>query len=205
MFVVLMYVSFSVTTGRRVCADTARPLRRGPPTERGRSVALYRCGCRRRGPPAPGPACRQRGGFLIGGTVPFFPPAPARPISASACLVSWRYRSASPSAVPHPYSCFRSGSVGGSVAPRGAVGGSVGGSVAPGELSAVRSCLPDRPRPHLALFRRAWCPGGAAAIFPSVPARPIRAFVRSGFGGLERPSRIPIAVRSEFARRPESR
>lgn len=189
MFVVLMYVSFSVTTGRRVCADTARPLRRGPPTERGRSVALYRYGCRRRGPPAPGPACRQRGGFLIGGTVPFCPPAPARPISALACLVSWRYRSASPSAVPHPFSCFRSGSV--------------GGSVAPGELSAVRSCLPDRPRPHLALFRHAWCPGGAAAIFPSVPARPIRVFVRSPFGG-RWPSRIPIVVRSKFAQRPES-
>lgn len=92
MFVVLMYVSFSVTTGRRVCADTARPLRRGPPTERGRSVALYRCGCRRRGPPAPGPACRQRGGFLSAVPCPFFrphPPALSVPCRASSCF---RYR-----------------------------------------------------------------------------------------------------------------
>ena len=86
----------------------------------------------------------------------------------------------------------------------GAVGVSVGGSVATWELSAIRTCLPDRPRPRLALFRRAWYPGGTVTVFPAVPARPFRAFVRSGFGGLERPSRIPIAVRSKFARRPES-
>lgn len=88
--------------------------------------------------------------------------------------------------------------------PRGAVGGSVGGSVAPWELSAVRSCLPDRPRPRLALFWRAWCPGGTDPFYPAVPARPFRVFVRSGFGGRRRPSRIPIAVRSKFARRSES-
>ena len=127
----------SVSTGRRVCADAARPLRRGPPAERGRAVALYRYGCWRRGHPTPVPACQQRGGLLIGGTVPFCPPAPARPISASACLVSWRYRPAFPSAVPHPFSCFRSVSV----------GGSVGGSVATGDLSAVRSFLPARRAP----------------------------------------------------------
>lgn len=71
-----MHVPFSVTTGRRVCADAARPLRRGPPAERGRAVALYRYGCRRRGPPAPGPACRQRGGFLSAVPCPFFRPHP---------------------------------------------------------------------------------------------------------------------------------
>ena len=96
-------------------------------------MALCRYGCRRRGPPTPGPACRQRGGLLIGGTVPFCPPAPARPISALACLVSWWYRSAFPSAVPHPFSCFRSVSV--------------GGSVATWEQSAVRSFLPTRRAP----------------------------------------------------------
>ena len=146
-----MYVPFSVTTGRRVCADASRPLRRGPPAERGRAVALCRYGCRRRGPPAPGPACRQRGGLLIGGTVPFCPSVPARPISASACLVSWRYRSALPSAVPHPYSCFRSGSVGGSVAPGESSAGLSAGLSPPGSFRrSVRSC-------------------------PSVPARPISA------------------------------
>lgn len=130
------------------------------------------------------------GAVGFGGTDSSCPPAPARPICALACLVLWRCRSAFPSAVPHPFSCFRSGSV--------------GGSVATWELSAIRSFLPDRPRPRLALFRRAWCPGGATAIFPSVPARPIRVFVRSGFGGLERPSKIPIAARSKFVRRSES-
>lgn len=87
---------------------------------------------------------------------------------------------------------------------RGSVGGSVGGSVATGEPSAIRSCLPDRPRPRLALFQRAWHSGGTAPGLPSVPARPIRAFVRSGFGGRRRPSRIPIGAQSKFAHRPES-
>lgn len=76
MFVVLMYVPFSVTTGRRVCADASRPLRWGPPIERGRAVALCRYGCRRRGPPAPGPACRQRGGLLTAVPSAFVRPHP---------------------------------------------------------------------------------------------------------------------------------
>lgn len=62
------------------------------------------------------PPGRRRRALGFGGTIPFCPPAPARPISVLACLVPWRYRSAFPSAVPHPFSCFRSGSVGGSVA-----------------------------------------------------------------------------------------
>ena len=136
-----MYVPFSVTTGRRVCADASRPLRRAPPAERGRAVALYRYCCRRRGPPAPGPACRQRGGLLIGGTVPFCPPAVPRPISALACLVFCRYRSAFPTAVPHPYSFLRSGSVGGSVATGEPSAGLSAGLSPPGSRRrSVRSC-----------------------------------------------------------------
>lgn len=151
MFFVRIAAPFPVSTGRRVCADTSRPLRRGPPAERGRAVALYRYGCQRRGPPAPGPACWQRGGLLIGGTVPFCPPAPARPISASACPVLLAACPAFPSAVPHPYSCFRSGSV--------------GGSVAPGESSAVRSFLPYRRAPPYQCFG-----------VPGIPAVPLRFF-----------------------------
>lgn len=180
MFVVLMYVSFSVTTGRRVCADAARPLRWVPPIERGRAVALYRYGCRRRGPPAPGPACRQRGGFLIGGTVPFYPPAPARPISALACLVSWRYRSAFPSAVPHPFSCFRSGSVGGSVTPgEPSAGLSAGLSPPWSRRRSVRSCPSVVPRPVSAsaclAFRR------YRRSFSVRPAPPYQCFRSVGF------------------------
>lgn len=58
--------------------------------------------------------------------------------------------------------------------------------------------------PTLSVLWRAWCSGGTVAVFPSAPPRPISAFVRSGFGGLERPSRIPIAARNKFVRRSES-
>ena len=166
-----MYVPFSVTTGRRVCADTSRPLRRGPPTERGRAVALCRYGCQRRGPPAPGPACWQRGGLLIGGTVPFCPPAPARPISASACPVLLAACPAFPSAVPHPFSCFRSGSVGGSVAPGESSAGLSAGLSPPGSFRrSVCSCPSAVPHPISALaclaFRRYRC---GFSVHPAPP------------------------------------
>lgn len=179
-----------VSTGRRVCADASRPLRRVPPAERGRAVALCRYGCQRRGGAAPAPACWQRGGICLCGTVPVCPTVPARPISASACPLLLAVRSGYPAAPSLPFSCLRSGSA--------------GGSVAPVEQSAVRSCLPNRPRPHLSLARRAWCPSGTVPIYPTVPARPIRVFVRSPFGGRKRPSRIPTADRSKFDRRSES-
>lgn len=173
-----MYVPSPVTTGRRVCADASRPLRRGPPAERGRAVALCRYGCRRRGPPAPGPACRQRGGLLIGGTVPFCPPAPARPISASACPVLL--------AVPFGFTVRR--------APPLFVLSF--GLSRPGErLPAVPFVLALPPRPARSVLWRASLFRRCRPFFGGRRARPISAFVRSPFGG-RWPSRIPIAVRS---------
>lgn len=174
-------------------------------------------------PPSRGAGPWRCAGMAAGGVGP----PPRGPLAGSVAGFYRRYRSLLPARTRPPYQCVGvpgvlAVSFGFSIrrAPplfvfsfgvcrrvcrhRGAVGGSVGGSVAPGELSAVRSCLPDRPRPRLALFRRAWCPGGTVTVFPTVPARPVRVFVRSGFGGLERPSRIPIAARSKFVRRPES-
>lgn len=181
-----MYVPFSVTTGRRVCADTARPLWWGPPTKRGRPVALYRYGCRRRGPPTPGPACRQRGGFLIGGTVPFCPSAPARPISASACLVSWRYRCSFSVRARPPLFVLSFG------------------LSRPGErLPAVPFVLALPPRPARSVLWRASLFRRYHPFFGGRRARPFSAFVRSPFGG-RWPSRISIAVRSKFAQRSKS-
>lgn len=130
-------------------------------------MALYRYCCQRRGPPAPGPACWQRGGLLIGGTVPFCPPAPARPISASACPILLAACPAFPSAVPHPYSCFRSGSVGGSVATGEPSTGLSAGLSPPGSFRrSVRVC-PTVP----ALAWRCFGVPGALAV-PLQFARP---------------------------------
>ena len=73
---------------------------------------------------------------------------------------------------------------------RGVVDGSVGGSVATGESSMGLSAGLLPPGSRRWVCRRVCRHLGA-----------VGGSVRSGFGGRRRPSRIPIAVRSKFARR----
>ena len=161
---------FSVSTGRRVCADTSRPLRRAPPAERGRAVALYRYGCRRRGPPTPWPACRQRGGLFIGGTDRSYPTAPPRPIRAFPCVVLFPV----PSVLRRP--------------PCPTLSVLSFGLSRPGErLPAVPLVLAHPHPPALSVLRRAWCPGGTVRLYrPPCPTL-IRAFVRCLSAGLSPP------------------
>ena len=163
-------VPFPVSTGRRVCADTARPLWWGPPTKRGRPVALYRYGCRRRGPSTPGPACLQRGGLLISGTVRSCPTAVAHPISAFPCVVLFPVSSVL-RRPPCPTLSVLSF-----------------GLSRPGErLPAVPLVLARPSPPALSVRRRAWCPGGTVRLFrPPCPTL-IRALVRGLSAGLSPP------------------
>ena len=115
-----------------------------------RGLSLMRTAATPRGPPG---RRRRRGGFR---RCRLFLPARTRPpyqCFGVPCVssVPFRFsnRRAPPLFVPPFGVCRRV------CRHRGAVGGSVGGSVATGEQSAIRSCLPDRPRPRLVLFRRA--------------------------------------------------
>ena len=203
MLVVHMAAPFSVTTGRRVCAVASRPLRWCPPLERGRSVALFRYGCRRRGPPAPGPACRQRGGFLSAVPCPFFRPHPPALSVLRRAPFCWRrvrlFRPPCPTLIR---AFVRSPSAG--LSPPGNRRRVCRRVCRPGErLPAVPSVLALPPCParsvlwRVSLFRR------YRPFFGGRRARPISAFVRSPFGG-RWPSRISIAVRSKFAQRSKS-
>lgn len=186
MFFVHIAVPFSVSTGRRVCADTASPLWRGPPAKRGLAVALCRYGCRRRGPPTPGPACRQRGGLFIGGTDRSCPTAPPRPIRAFPCVVLFPV----PSVLRRP--------------PCPTLSVLSFGLSRPGErLPAVPFVLALPPRPARSVLRRASLFRRYRLFSGARRARPISAFVRSPFGG-RWPSRISIVVRSKFAQRSKS-
>lgn len=66
-----------------------------------------------------------------------------------------------------------------------------------------RLFLPYRPAPPDQCFGVRRLVSGAVRSSPTVPTRPISAFVRSPFGG-RWPSRIPIIVRSKFAQCSES-
>lgn len=77
-------------------------------------------------------------------------------------------------------------------------------SVPPGRgCWRYRLFLPYRPAPPDQCFVVPCSVGGTVRSCPTVPTRPIRAFVRSPFGG-RWPSRIPIAAQSKFAHRSES-
>lgn len=148
MLVVRIAAPFSVSTGRRVCSDAARPLRRGPPRREGPGRSVVPVSRPAAWGRHPRPRLPAGLGALIRRYRPFLPyrPAPPYPFLSVRRLVSGTVRS-SAAAVPHPVSAFVR-----SQSPRGEAAG-----------GTVCSCPTAPPRPISAL---------ACFVVPAVPSVP---------------------------------